>query len=98
MKPTETVARRHFLKSGMRYALLAGLTGLAITGEAKRRRLENDPNCIRTYTCADCIEYGHCAKPKAEDFRQEKAQAGVGGVRPVDGAPPNAPNVGSQAA
>jgi hypothetical protein len=39
--------RRQFLKSGMRYALFAGLGGLAVASEAKRRRLDNDPYCVR---------------------------------------------------
>ena len=64
--------RRHFLKSGMRGVLLTGLGALAVAGEAKRRRLENDPNCVHIWTCGDCVEFGACAKPKAEDFRQAR--------------------------
>lgn len=55
--------------------MLAGLGGLVVAGETKRRRLANDPNCIRLQTCADCVEFGGCTKPKAEDFRQAKAKA-----------------------
>jgi len=77
MNPSASLDRRQFLKSGARYALLAGLGGLAVTGEAKRRRLENDPNCVHLWTCADCAEFGDCAKPKAQDFRQAQRQASL---------------------
>jgi len=66
----EKVNRRRFLVSGTRHALLAGLGGLMVVADAKRRRLANDPNCIRLWTCADCVEFGGCAKTKAERFRR----------------------------
>lgn len=69
MNPMTISDRRQFLHSTARYTLLLGLGGLAVAGEAKRRRLENDPNCIRTWSCADCIEFGRCAKPKAQETR-----------------------------
>ncbi len=72
---TNSLDRREFLRSGTRYVLLAGLGGLVVAGESKRRRLANDPNCIRLQTCADCVEFGGCTKPKAEDFRQTKTKA-----------------------
>lgn len=72
MMNARSLDRRQFLKAGTRYALLGGLGGLVVAGETKRRRLANDPNCIRLLTCADCMEFGGCAKPKAEDFRQVK--------------------------
>jgi len=75
MNPSTSLDRRQFLKSGMRYALLTGLGGLAVVGEAKRRRLENEPNCVRVWTCADCVEFGVCAKIKAQDFRLAQPQA-----------------------
>jgi hypothetical protein len=62
--------RRQLLTAGMRYALLTVLGGLAVAGEAKRRRLAHDPNCVHLWTCADCVEFAACAKPKAQDFRQ----------------------------
>ena len=74
MKPRDALDRRQFLRSGTRYALLAGLGGLIVTGEAKRHRLANDPNCIRVWTCAACVEFGGCTKPKAEDFRNVVAK------------------------
>jgi hypothetical protein len=67
--------RRRFLNSGMRYALLAGLGGLAAAGETKRRRLANSPHCVRIWTCADCVQFGVCAKLKARDFRRAQLPA-----------------------
>ncbi len=75
MNRLASLDRRQFLTSGTRYVLLAGLGGLVVAGETKRRRLANDPNCIRPWTCADCAEFGGCTKPKSEDFRQAKAKA-----------------------
>lgn len=72
---TNSLDRRDFLRSGTRYVLLAGLGGLVVAGESKRRRLANDPDCIRLWTCADCARFGGCTKPKAEDFRQTKTKA-----------------------
>jgi hypothetical protein len=60
---------RQFLKSGGRYALLSSLAGIGVASEIKRRKLENDPNCTKLWTCADCVEFGGCAKPKADSFR-----------------------------
>lgn len=75
MNHSTSFDRRQFLKSGMRYTLLTGLASLAVVGEVKRRRLANDPNCVHVWTCADCIEFGACVKPKAQDFRQTQQQA-----------------------
>ncbi len=72
---TNSLDRRAFLRSGTRYVLLAGLGGLVVAGESKRRRLANDPDCIRVWTCDDCAQFGGCTKPKAEDFRQTKTKA-----------------------
>ena len=37
------------------------------------RRLKNDPNCIRLYTCNQCVEFATgCQLPKAENFRSQK--------------------------
>jgi hypothetical protein len=70
MNPLEQLDRRRFLKSGTRYALLTGLGGLVVVAETKRRRLADDPNCIRLWTCADGAEFGGCTKTKADNFRQ----------------------------
>jgi hypothetical protein len=74
MKPSDSLDRRQFLQAGTRYALLSALGGLAVAGELKRRRLADDPNCVRLWTCTDCVEFGSCAKPKAQDFQQAQLQ------------------------
>ena len=80
MNPSAPFNRRQFLKSGARYALLTGLASLAVAGEAKRRRLANDPHCVHLWTCADCAEFGKCAKPKARDFSRETETARATGA------------------
>jgi hypothetical protein len=75
MKPSDSLDRRQFLQAGTRYALLSALGSLAVAGELKRRRLADDPNCVRVWTCADCVEFGACAKPKAQDFRRTPSPA-----------------------
>lgn len=76
MNPIEHLDRRRFLKSGARYALLTGLGGLVVVAETKRRRLADDPNCIRLWTCQDCAEFGGCTKTKAERFRTGQTGSG----------------------
>lgn len=73
--------------------MLASLGGLAVAGELKRRRLANDPNCIRLWTCADCAEFDGCAKPKAATFQQsqERVQKDVLQTRPQGGFDRKAP-------
>jgi len=65
--------RRQFFAIGMRTLIIGGIGSFALSQEAKRRRLANDPNCIRLNTCTDCIEFSSgCTKDKAETFRAEK--------------------------
>ena len=68
-EPVPTPSRRRFLAGGARYALLGGLLGYFAHQKLRAARLEGDPNCVRLYTCADCIEFSGCSLPKAEDFR-----------------------------
>lgn len=71
MKPhlDQPFRRRDFFMAAARSAVLAVMAGFAVWQEAKRRRLENDPNCIRLSVCADCVEFGRCTKPKATATR-----------------------------
>lgn len=82
MIPNLPFNRRQFLRSGARYSILAGLGGLVAMEEIKRRRLANDPNCIRVWTCEDCVEFGGCTKNKAVNFRRVN-------LRQIDGKPAN---------
>ena len=69
--PTEK--RRQFFTSGARCLALGGIVSFAAMQERKRRRLANDPNCIKLETCSDCVELGAgCQKTKAENFRAEQ--------------------------
>jgi len=62
--------RRDFIAAGTRYAALGGFAAYLGAQAIKRQRLANDPNCIRLYTCQDCVELAAgCRLPKAENFR-----------------------------
>lgn len=67
-------SRRRFLLASGRLLALGGLASVVLGQEAKRRWLANDPNCIKLYTCKECVEFGRCAKPKAERFRVSQSQ------------------------
>ena len=85
-KRAVSLDRRQFPKSGMRYVLFTGLGALAVAGEAKQRRLENDPNCVRVWASAECVEFGGCTKRKAQDYRHAKPQASEPPRQPADQA------------
>jgi hypothetical protein len=66
--------RRQFFAIGMRTVIIGGIGSYALSQEAKRRRLANDPNCIRLDTCQDCVELpAGCSKDKAENFRAQNS-------------------------
>jgi len=68
-KPT-TPKRREFFAIGIRTVVIGGFGAFALSQESKRRRLANDPNCVRLDTCQDCIELSSgCTKDKADHFR-----------------------------
>ncbi len=67
-------SRRQFFSAGVRCLGFGGVAAFAVLQERKRRRLADDPNCIRLNTCADCVEFsGGCTEDKAEAFRAKKA-------------------------
>ena len=68
-------SRRRFLLAGGRLLALGGLASFVLAQEAKRRRLPDDPKCIELYTCKECVEFGRCAKPKAERFRVSQSRS-----------------------
>jgi hypothetical protein len=59
------VNRRGFFTAAARSAALLALATFAAWEETKRRRLANDPNCLRLSVCSECIEFGRCTKPKS---------------------------------
>ena len=65
-KPTD---RRGFFSAIARTLGFASLGGFAVAQEVKRRRLANDPECLRFNPCRDCSEFAGCAKPKAREAR-----------------------------
>ena len=67
--PHRPVNRRGFLVAWARSAALVVLAAFAWWQDAKRRRLANDPDCIKLSACTDCLEFGRCTKPKAQAAR-----------------------------
>ena len=67
--PQLPVNRRGFFTAAARAAALLALAAFAGGQEIKRRRLANDPNCLKLTTCSECTEFGRCTKPKAQDAR-----------------------------
>ena len=49
---------------------MGGMAVYAVWQVVKTERLKGDPRCVRLHTCADCVEFGGCDKPKAEAFRR----------------------------
>jgi hypothetical protein len=68
--PDRSTNRRGFFITVARSAALLALAALAVLQESKRRRLANDPNCIKLFSCSDCVEFGRCSRPKAQSARQ----------------------------
>jgi hypothetical protein len=68
-----STGRREFLMSAVRSLALFAFAAFAAGQEIKRRRLANDPECIRLYSCPDCVEFGRCEKPKAREVRQAES-------------------------
>ena len=71
------LSRRRFFTTAARSGALLVLTTFAGWQEIKRRRLANDPNCIKLMTCADCIEFNRCLKPKAQGARRADSRAAL---------------------
>jgi len=61
--------RRGFFVSAARSGMLLALATFAAWQETKRRRLLNDPNCLKLSVCSECVEFGRCTKPKAQAAR-----------------------------
>jgi hypothetical protein len=66
--------RRGFFVTAARSGALLALATFAAWQESKRRRLANDPNCIKVSVCSDCLEFGRCTKPKAQSAFASRAQ------------------------
>ena len=66
--------RREFFITSARSAALLVLATFAAWQETKRRRLANDPNCVKLLSCSDCMEFGRCMKPKARSARRSSSR------------------------
>lgn len=68
--------RRTFLATGARLFGIGGMAAFAAAQAQKGQRLANDPNCIKLFTCSDCLELPNgCQLPKAQDFRAANKDA-----------------------
>jgi len=68
--------RRDFLATGARLFAVGGMAAFAAAQAQKGQRLANDPNCIKLFTCSDCLELPNgCQLPKAQDFRATNQDA-----------------------
>jgi hypothetical protein len=68
-------SRRDFLASSGRSVALLALAVFAGWQEMKRRRLANDPECLKVSVCSDCLEFGRCDRPKATEARRGAPRA-----------------------
>lgn len=66
----EPGSRRAFLNMAARVTAFGVMGGYVVDQTIKRKRLENDPNCIKLHTCLDCIEFGGCELDKADSARK----------------------------
>jgi len=67
------VNRRGFFTTAARSAALLALGAFAGWEEIKRRRLTNDPTCIKLTTCSECAEFVRCTQPKAQSARSNSS-------------------------
>jgi hypothetical protein len=73
IEESKTGRRQFFIAVGRVFAV-GGMVAYGVVQAIKARRLKNDPNCIRLYTCDQCVEFASgCKLPKAEEFRKETA-------------------------
>jgi hypothetical protein len=64
-----TPDRREFLRSGIRYALLAGLAALGAALAARRGAVQSSNDCAQIPLCRDCALFANCKLPRAVDAR-----------------------------
>jgi hypothetical protein len=61
--------RREFLRSGVRYAILAALAALASALAARRTATPEQAACPQIKLCRGCASYPTCALPQAAEVR-----------------------------
>lgn len=68
-------SRRNFLRSGARLLIIGGAISFAIDQEGKRRRLVDDPKCVRLNPCLECSKFQACTRVKAEAARSSDSSS-----------------------
>jgi len=61
--------RREFLRSGLRYAILAFLAAVASVLAARRTATPDQANCPKIKLCRGCASLPTCALPRATEVR-----------------------------
>ncbi|MFA6562134.1 MAG: hypothetical protein WCV00_09540 [Verrucomicrobiia bacterium] len=61
--------RREFLRSGLRYAILAALAAVASVLAARRTVAPDQANCPKIKLCRGCASLPTCALPQATEVR-----------------------------
>jgi len=64
-----TPDRREFLRSGIRYALLAGFAALGAALAARRGGTPNANDCVQIPLCRDCALFANCRLPRAVEAK-----------------------------
>ena len=70
------IKRRRVLLGFGRFGVLGLLGGLAVFGEAKRRRLLREGKCVGGGVCGGCGSFGDCGLPQAVSFKQSGQKSG----------------------
>ena len=70
------IGRRGVLRSFARFGVVGLLGGLAVAGEAKRRRLLRDGKCVGLGACGGCGAFGDCGLPLAIAEKQNQLKTG----------------------
>ena len=67
---TQAESRREFLRGGVRYALLAGISAVAAVVAGKSNGRRPGQTCVNEGLCRGCGVVGDCGLPPALSFKQ----------------------------
>lgn len=70
------IKRRGVLLGFGRLGVLGLLGGLAVFGEAKRRRLLREGKCVGGGVCGGCGSFGDCGLPQAVSLKASEQNGG----------------------
>ena len=74
IETSESVRRREFLRSALRYAALTGVAGVVATAVARRAPL-NGPGCGGSGCCEGCSLLVGCGEARAIDAKKARQQS-----------------------